>query len=129
VHLVDSWIIILDFCHFGCRFVYHLHFEGKLNKHGRKAGRRTARTHPVLFQTQYYIKHVFPGGALISESHHNFTFINYGTTGHHWVPLPMSHSPNPHTNLLNVFIQIANNKGIKLKKNTFTKPTNPLQTL
>jgi hypothetical protein len=35
--------------------------------------------------------------------------------GHHWVPLPASHSPNPHTNLLNVFIQIANNKGI-LKK-------------
>jgi hypothetical protein len=28
----------------------------------------------------------------------------------------MSHSPNPHTNLLNVFIQIANNKGILLKK-------------
>jgi hypothetical protein len=28
----------------------------------------------------------------------------------------MSHSPNPHTNLLNVFIQIANNKGIFKKK-------------
>jgi hypothetical protein len=26
------------------------------------------------------------------------------------------HSPNPHTNLLNVFIQIANNKGILFKK-------------
>jgi hypothetical protein len=28
----------------------------------------------------------------------------------------MSHSPKPHTNLLNVLIQIANNKGILLKK-------------
>jgi hypothetical protein len=28
----------------------------------------------------------------------------------------MSHSPNPHTNLLNVFIQIANNKGRYYKK-------------
>jgi hypothetical protein len=36
--------------------------------------------------------------------------------GHHWVPLPMSHSRNPHTNLLNVFIQIANNRGILKKK-------------
>jgi hypothetical protein len=34
------------------------------------------------------------------------------------VSLPVSHSPNPHTNLLNVFIQIANNKGI-LKKTVY----------
>jgi hypothetical protein len=38
------------------------------------------------------------------------------TEGHHWVPFPVSHSPNPHTNLLNVFIQIANNKGYIKKK-------------
>jgi hypothetical protein len=38
------------------------------------------------------------------------------TEGHHWVPLPMSHSPNTHTNLLIVFIQIANNKRILHKK-------------
>jgi hypothetical protein len=41
------------------------------------------------------------------------------TEGHHWVPLLMSHSPNPHTNLLNVFIQIANNKGILKKRCKF----------
>jgi hypothetical protein len=39
-------------------------------------------------------------------SHLAFVTINYGR----------AHSPNPHTNLLNVFIQIANNKGILLKK-------------
>jgi hypothetical protein len=46
-------------------------------------------------------------------SHLTFVTINYGRA-----PLgapPHVHSPNPHTDLLNVFIQIANNKGI-LKK-------------
>jgi hypothetical protein len=43
-------------------------------------------------------------------SHLAFVTINYGRA--HWVPLPMSHSPKPHTNLLNVFIQIENNKAI-----------------
>jgi hypothetical protein len=44
---------------------------------------------------------------------HTITLEILITEGHHWVP--MSHSSNPHTNLLNVFIQIANNKGIFLK--------------
>jgi hypothetical protein len=34
------------------------------------------------------------------------------------VPLPMSHSLNPHTHLLDVFIQVAYNKGIKTALNT-----------
>jgi hypothetical protein len=46
------------------------------------------------------IPHVTPG----------FFTINYGRAP--LGALPMSHSRNPHTNLLNVFIQIANNKGI-----------------
>jgi hypothetical protein len=52
--------------------------------------------------------------------HSAFNTIN--TEGHHRVPLPMSHSPNPHTNLLNVFIQIVNNKGILKKKHSRTSP-------
>jgi hypothetical protein len=45
--------------------------------------------------------------------HLAFVTINYGRAP--LGALPMSHSPNPHTNLLNVFIRIANtinNKGI-----------------
>jgi hypothetical protein len=46
--------------------------------------------------------------------HLTFVTINCGR-----VPLPMSHSPNPHNNLLNAFIPILNNEGIFKKKSLF----------
>jgi hypothetical protein len=51
------------------------------------------------------------------------------TGGRHWVPLSMSHSPNAHTNLLNVFIKIANNKGILYYYIIKRKLTSILKTL
>jgi hypothetical protein len=45
-------------------------------------------------------------------SHLTFVTINYGRAPLGALP---SHLPNSHTNLLNVFIQIANNKGIVKK--------------
>jgi hypothetical protein len=48
---------------------------------------------------------------MLANSHaHTWLLSLLITEGHHWVALPMSHSPNPHTHLLNVFIQIANKK-------------------